>query len=124
MSSAAWEAPNANTMAVFRERLWESHALTQHLGSVYALLAHAPRAAQDFLDLHALDPRQRIERVIATCAMALQDRQQLAATLKRIVPALAQEKLLRSGFDPSQASYMLSTVRKVEATTQSHDQIS
>ncbi len=101
-----WAVPDRFTMTRFRARQWEDHPLAEFLGEVFALLAHAPRAGQDFLDIHASDPRQRIERVIATCASALQDRPQLAPRLRQIVPALAQEKLRRNGLDPSQISVM------------------
>lgn len=95
-------APDEDTMKRFRREKWGDSPLADSLGDVHSLLAHAPKAGQDFLDIHLATPLQRIERVIATCALALKDRPQLADRLRRIVPALAQEKLRRSGVDPLQ----------------------
>lgn len=105
----AFVVPDGQTMARWRATL--PNALAQSWGELHSMLAHAPRAGVDFLDIGKLDPRQRIERAISICALALQDRPQLAARLRRIVPALAQEKIVRFGGDPSLARQVLGAVQ-------------
>ncbi|MCX8017616.1 MAG: hypothetical protein N2690_06950 [Rhodocyclaceae bacterium] len=89
-----------------RLKFWQGEPLAPHLGAVHALMAHAPRFAQDLIEIHCLPPKGRIEKLVAVCALALQDNPALAGRLKAIVPALAQEKLHRSGLDPSQAQVL------------------
>lgn len=97
---------DGSTMRRHWLQFWKDEPLAPHLGSVHALMAHAPRFVQDLIEIHTLPPKGRIDKLVAVCALALQDNPALAGRLKVIVPALAQEKLRRSGLDPSQAQFL------------------
>lgn len=94
------QAPDLQTMRRWRQEHWAGDPLAESLPGIQALLMIAPRAAEGFVDIHAVDTRQRIVRVIGVCSTALSDRPELALHMRSIVPVLAKEKLRRNGVDP------------------------
>lgn len=112
--------PDGLTLSRFRVQQWGNLPLIGAMPQVLSLLAHAPRAGRDFLDMHELDERQRIDRLIAACTVALKEGPHLASRLRPIVPVLAQEKLRRNGLDPNRAATVIMSATLSNKNAQSH----